>query len=651
MDKDGLGVVIFLLGNARLSAAMGPIPFPQRGYQLFAILSFAPSYQLTRKQIAQLIWGNSAGSDVLANLRQLLVRMRRSFPQLDQVLGADINTISLVNSGAQIDLCVLNRLLLESAADTAPETIIDLLTGPLLHDIDQCSDDFDHWLSLHRNRLCDSLVRWLERTLFDATRFGTSDIALLHRMEDRVFGFEPDSEPARQILISAYQRIGRIEDVNRLNLRLLGERGEAPPPKSPAIAYSATTDSGNDSPHSAGVSDINRVGLPGPWPRVALLLPASPFYETEQLLLRMMLSDVANWLARYRTMAILAPHSSFSIAHDGGIPLDNDKPAVDFTVSGTVFGGPNVSRLSMRLVDCASTMIVWSNDYDVSFPQLQQSGWLLARHIADSIVRGFEQHILQSRRAFSSNAAYISYLTGCSHLGRTDLRSVRRARKHLFDAHEADRHNGAVLSRLAFTYYLEWVVRNVDEPQLLSTARKLAEKGVDADRLYPFSFAALGAVKLHQRDFDGAIAAFEEAEQLGPHDADILLQFADTLAHCGELQAAREKFVSALALNPMPPDTYWWTGASIAFDCADYRQAIAYCEHLSDDAQVYSLLAATHALLGERDEARRCYREHLDNHGWSRTSQSTWQNPDRPGSAAKEADQRFRRGLELASAM
>lgn len=59
-----------------------------------------------------------------------------------------------------------------------------------------------------------------------------------------------------------------------------------------------------------------------------------------------------------------------------------------------------------------------------------------------------------------------------------------------------------------------------------------------------------------------------------------------------------------MRLNPFYPDWYLWNLGEVQFDLGDYEQAIQTLNQMRDKGQGYRLLAASHALLGHRKEAR-----------------------------------------------
>ena len=99
-----------------------------------------------------------------------------------------------------------------------------------------------------------------------------------------------------------------------------------------------------------------------------------------------------------------------------------------------------------------------------------------------------------------------------------------------------------------------------------------------------------------------------------PDDADLLVDYADALQHSCEPSAALEKINQAIALNPLGPDRYWWTAGGASFHLQRYRDAIDAMSHMQDPSPAFRLLAASWAMLGERQKAAEYVRKATEIH-------------------------------------
>jgi len=171
-----------------------------------------------------------------------------------------------------------------------------------------------------------------------------------------------------------------------------------------------------------------------------------------------------------------------------------------------------------------------------------------------------------------------------------------------------------------------------------------ADRAIAYDGGGPEGYWMRGVISLYQRDFDAAAEHFATAETLGPHSADLLVQYADALSHLGSPQEGWKRFERALQLNPMPPDHYWWAGASIAFVEERYDAVIALCAKMESDLAAIRLLASTHALLGDVGVAQTYARRVKETYPGATRETISALVPSRD----RESVARFMEGLRLA---
>jgi adenylate cyclase len=107
--------------------------------------------------------------------------------------------------------------------------------------------------------------------------------------------------------------------------------------------------------------------------------------------------------------------------------------------------------------------------------------------------------------------------------------------------------------------------------------------------------------------FDLAISAYEKALSLNPTDADILMDFAMCLCSAGHKKEAIEMAQSAMRLNPHCPEWYLAQMGELCFEAHRYAEAVAAFESLTsmDTVHIRLIEAASHAALGQADQARR----------------------------------------------
>lgn len=593
-------IEIRLLGLPELLRPAAGNVFPAKGFQLLALLARAPTKRLSRKELASLLWDNDTDSAALGNLRQLLARVKRAGSAYENLIDADTKTVALGDGAAMIDLNIFEIGYRSGSPEQALRSLM-LFRGELLEGISDVTDAFSHWLTLERTALRDRFFAAASSLLIELTRYGRASDQDLRAIADQMLSLDPEREASYRTLIEAYGRNGMYEDAERifqaLGTMLEREFGVPPQPETSAVLRRVLAGRGYHPSVQTETKPVNTQ------PRVAFLAPSWIGPVGSSALLGALIEDVANELSRYRTFVALAPHSSFKLQHDSGVPVDNTALRADYTVSGFVKPSEREQLLVLRMADCRNGDIMWAGEFSFQPEDLTRSFRMLSLRVASSIATSVERHMLENMRRDGSHSAYLQYLEGQQLLKNCDLPKLRRARKAFVTAAELNKDMALAHARIAQTLYLEWIMRGGNDPELLHDARGKAEHATHIDPNGGFGHLMAGTVALYQRDFDISSEKFAVAETLNPNSADLLVQHADALSHLGEVDSAKNRFERAIDLNPMAPDHYWWAGACIAFQQHDYAGAVTLCGKMESETSVVRLLAAAHAFLGNKSLA------------------------------------------------
>ncbi|HWA91098.1 MAG TPA: BTAD domain-containing putative transcriptional regulator [Rhizomicrobium sp.] len=586
---------ITLLGHPTVAARLPGAVFPEKGFQLLAILCRVPKGECSRRKLASLLWDAQDDAVALANLRQLLARIRRALAGSGAALESKGQAVALGSLKAAIDLGRFQD-------DADAEASIALYGGDLLDSVDDATDAFLEWLRIERVALRQDFFCRAEAVLIERTKFGRAPRDLLNDIAARMLALDPEREASYRALIEAFGRNGMLDEAQRhlgaLRKLLARDPNNAPAPETVAVVRRV-------------FSVRHNAGLPEPkaerraWqPRVMFLAPEWPHGAHNNRLMKVFIEDVANELARCRSFVVLAPHSTFQLEHESGHPSDNSQMRADYTISGFVKPDGGAGTLVLRMMKCESAEIVWSGQFRIGLQELLKSFDALVVRVASSLAEGLERNILSRRPHATDGAAYFQFLEGMQWLENCDLPRLRKARRCFKQAFATDDAIASAAARIGQTLYLEWLQMGGSDPNLLIDARAQAQLAIDIDPNDPIGHWMDGTVALYQRDFDACEAKFAEAETLCPNSPEFLLQYADALSHLGDCDTGWLKFERAIDLNPKPPDRYWWAGATIALHRHDYRKAIELCEQLDSDESVLGLLCASFAHLGDLATAR-----------------------------------------------
>lgn len=597
-----------LFGTAIARTGSASFYFPQKGFQLIALVLLSPRLGLSRQAAASLLWGDTSDQDALRNLRQLLLRIRRSWPLPEALVEPDGALLEAGPGCRRSDLADLLGCL-ETGRPADLMKAAEIARQPLLHDGGAASEEFAAWLNAEQRKLHDRLFSALSALLLEQTRFGVADAAGLRAIEDCMLALDPTREKSYRALLEAFGRAGHFEDAKRIYDRLTrtleSEYASKPSNETSLVARRIFAAAASEREEQSRIVDDHS------YPRIAFLLPTVSTEPGRGRLVETLIQEIANDISRFRTFRVIAPHSSFQV-EAGDHEIDFGRINAQYAVSSTQV--PGAPLLSCRLFHVASREILWAAEIPVAEDKLALAFRMVSYQTASSMVSAIERSRLNEKRQSQDPHGYLRYLEGQVALKNCDLPKLRRARAVFRDAANMDPRFCAIRARIAQTYCLEWLMLGGNDPDLLRRAKAEAAHAIELDTGSVSGHWINGVVSLYQRDFDQSEESFMLAEALSPHNADFLVQHGDALTLMGEIDAGWERFEQAISLNPLPPDHYWWAGASILFGKQDFKGAIEMCGRMENQEPVVRLLASAHALLGDLARARSYARQIQENY-------------------------------------
>jgi len=336
-------------------------------------------------------------------------------------------------------------------------------------------------------------------------------------------------------------------------------------------------------------------------PRIALL-PPETLEDSERAgsVANAVIEDLTISLCVDRSVSVVAPYTAEQIRSSndkaGLLKQHNVVYALDTKRTG--------DSLFAQLIFMPRDEIVWATRVQLDNAAITTQRNAIATAIQHSIIErvGAFHHIVSD---FSCKPeAYFAYLEGVQCLSRLSLQNVRRARKHFKEALEHERGFAAALAGIARTLTMEWVLTARGDGDLLHQAEKMAADAIRDDNQFAGGFKEIGVARLYRGNIDGSLEALSNAEGLSPHYADVICSHADSLTHGANPKAALEKVVTALDLNPLAPDYYYWTAAGASYLLGEYTEALTYLDRMRDPVPASRLAAASWAMLGDPAKAK-----------------------------------------------
>ncbi|MBB4238134.1 hypothetical protein [Rhizobium esperanzae] len=581
------------------------VAFPEKGLLLLAYLFTTDQGSADRTTLARFLWGEADRDVALSTLRKVISRMKAR--QID--LGVDIlssqgNMLTLERGSLSSDI-----LLSDEEDGVEPfsrlKQLVKLLNLPFLGAVQSHSRQFHRWLAERENYH----VELLANTLRTASRLAQSqkESDLLRKAAVILFRTEPKDPETLQLLIGIFKAEEEVESVRsyfeqRRNSSLRG------------IAAGSAADAGGAKPLSpaSGSSKAKReAALPLEpediriaIPRLVLLPPRNQSVRPQAgFLAASLVEDITIGFCVFNSLEVIAPYSAVQIGHH----VETQKAfferhRVNYILDTRISNSGDEVTLFAQLIFFDQNQIVWAERFSLDRMDLARDRRVVARQIALSVSGEIERH--EALREDLNPAAYHRYLVGRRHLARLTLPNLRRARKEMKAALGESPDFAPALSSMARTYSKEWLLTARGDIDLLQLAETFAKQATDMRSDFADGYRERGVAKLLQGAFDESAEAMEVAESLAPHYADVIADYADTLVHCSLPAMALRKIERAIELNPLGPDTYFWTAAGANYALGEFEASLDYIGQMADPNLADRLSAANWAMLGHPDKAR-----------------------------------------------
>jgi len=597
--------ILELLGTPQLRLPDGRgIDLRQKAFALAALLFIEYRGKARRQAVSDRLWETATGSQSSTNLRQMLLATRASEAQYGfELFEADGTHVGL-SSSVRIDLAEIQRL--RHVNDPGEfQRLLGLYRGGLLDGLTGSAEELSRWIETERTRIENQVVA-------DATsaalRIGgtVADQAMM-----RIAEIHPYSDQVTQAQMRLARAagdefaVGTIYAAFRSRLWKMLQAEPEPEttalltPPAPAVAASRTV----RMERASFLAEGARV------PRIVLLPPLQEFgkSETPKHIAPALIEDVTISLCRLRSLTVIAPHTAWQF--DPFSAIDEIRShQIDYAVESRVavdrMSETGSLGLAVRLIRTSGREIVWTDKFKFAVAEAPERYRDLVNGIAGSLADRVEAAELAAERTSRDPTAYSHYLAGRQDLRTFDLPRVRKARKAFRVSAELAPELAMAESSMARSYVIEWVLRSGVDNALLDKAKLHAERAISLDPFDGNGYRELGRAALFVGDLDESLRQFSQAERYAPHHADVLADYADTLAHNSDFPAARSRMEAALLLNPIPPDEYWWTIGGINYFEGLWQDAIAALQRMKNHEPALRLMAAAAAMAGDKEQAR-----------------------------------------------
>jgi adenylate cyclase len=318
--------------------------------------------------------------------------------------------------------------------------------------------------------------------------------------------------------------------------------------------------------------------------------------------------DIITELARFRSLFVIARHSSFTFrGQSPDLHSIGKKLGVQYIVEGSVRRAGERVRINAQLVEAATGNHIWAERYDRLLDDIFAVQDEVTRTIVATLPGRLEGEYAERarRKPTASMTAYDNLLRGHMHCHRYTRDDNAEAQRMYRKAIELDPNLAQAHAWLAWTYhmghYFVWETHDSTDLAAESINRALA---LDEDD----SFIRTVYAYTLRRDGrpDEAEMQFEKAVELNPNDAIATAWLAEFLVARGRSAEALPWVEKAIRRDPYHVDWYCIIQGEALYCLRDYEGAVRAIRQarLSDNYWGNALLAAACAQIDRMEEAR-----------------------------------------------
>lgn len=317
--------------------------------------------------------------------------------------------------------------------------------------------------------------------------------------------------------------------------------------------------------------------------------------------------DIITELSRFRSLFVVAPHSSFSLR---GRTVDvtevGRRLGVRYAVEGSVRKAGKRVRVTIQLIDAANGNHLCAERWDCELDDIFVVQDEITRTIVSTLAGRLEDagRDLAKRKQTSNFTAYDFVLLGNERWRRLTQNDLAEARGYFRSAVALDPQYARAHANIAWTAVCDVFLESADANSLDEALRHI-ETALDIDDSDAWSHGVYAQLLFLLRRDDEAEIHFKRALALNPNDADVAAVFANILVYWGRWREAVTSIDAAKRINPFPPNLYHWYHALALYSGREYEQAVkALKEMRALERWSHGLLAACYAQMGRLDEAR-----------------------------------------------
>jgi adenylate cyclase len=446
-----------------------------------------------------------------------------------------------------------------------------------------------------------------------------SHVVSKQELIDNVWGGRIISDDTLNSRINAARRAVGDTGMAQAAIRTIVRRGfrfvaEIDTPASPPPGRAPSADDVSASAGTEVSFHPQKLPLPLPdRPSIAVLAFANLSGDKEQEYLSDGISeDIITELSRFSELFVIARNSSFQYkGRAADVRQVGRELGVRYVLEGSVRRGGDRLRISAQLIDAVTGGHRWAERYDRKLDDIFAVQDEIVGTIATILAAHVRKAETERARAKPPNTwqVYDYCLQALNLTSSYNAADLYEARRLLQLSLSVDANCARSYTLLARTYVWAWsspLNSEFLDPSVLDQAHQLARKAVQLDPTLPAARSTLCAVLTWQGRHEASIAEFEKAIALNPNYVE--WSFGAALLYAGYPKRAIDVLEACMRLDPIYTPSITVHLGFAHYMLKQYEQALTVlreCASLAPNFRSgHVLLVATHARLGQLDEAR-----------------------------------------------
>ena len=600
-------ITITLLGAFAAKNGDGAeVVLPKKARALLAFLIVNRGRQISRDELAALLWSNTNSEQARQSLRQCLSVLRRAFhPYMTDWLAVQADALTLaIDTSLACDVMELKRLE-QSGGQQDLINADKLYQGEFLAGLCLSGEPFEDWVAAERQRFSSVHLRIL--TALAGLQAQASDLAGAVETARRLTALDPYREESSRLLMELLAASGqrglaliehaRVERVLREDLQLAPDattralaekirRGQTIPSQMPPGSASLARE-------TFGVAPAPRYQYTASDRAVVAILPFTNLTgEPDQDHFAYSLTeDVAAALVKERWPVIVATPVN-ALAGQLASALDQIDSRIDYVASASVRRDDKRTRIMARLTDARSGQHLWSDRIEAeaeSFFALQDelSSQIVARLAPAIRIAEIGRVTRKPVDALTPYELYLYATAICRRGHEGNARALRMLRRAI----DLDPNFGLAHGLAARCFHLRRLMGWADpgDPALydgVRLAHRAAELSDDNPEALWMAGLAMAIIDGNMRDGHYLIG---RSLAISQSNASAWIASCFVHAHSGDAAIAVERFNRAQAVNPDDASQHlqWHAAATAYFVGGRYEEAESATERALERTPSY----------------------------------------------------------------